>query len=86
MSFILAIHMQNIRCIFDENIISASKMRNHYGAIQFIYFNFGLFSIAPCYVITLNLLLSFITLFIIALPTIAIEIVVALFTLKGDND
>ena len=42
-----------------ENIIATTKLRNNYGAIQsFIYqycdSNFGLSSIAPCKVITLN--------------------------------
>jgi hypothetical protein len=36
--------------IVDKNIIGAPKMRNNYGAIQFL-----IFSIAPCTVIALHL-------------------------------
>ena len=37
-----------------KNIIATTKMRNNYAAIQLLYRNIGLFSIAPCKVITLN--------------------------------
>ena len=72
----------------DENIFVAPKMHNNYGAIQLFiipiwpYSNIGLFSIAPCKVITLiffcfifgisSLLLSFISLSIVILLLIAI--------------
>ena len=74
-----------------KNIIATIKIRNNYGAIQSFTFpilrsNIGLYSIAPCKVITLDplcilfgissLLLSLSK--VIALPTIAIVIVVAL--------
>ena len=36
-----------------ENIIATTKIRNNYVAIQSLI-NVGLFSIAPCQVITLN--------------------------------
>ena len=69
----------------DENIFVAPKMHNNYGAIQLFiipiwpYSNIGLFSIAPCKVITLIFLalflvsvLSFISLSIVILLLIAI--------------
>ena len=42
-----------------KNIIATTKIRNNYGAIQsfifqYCYINIGLFSIAPCKVITIN--------------------------------
>jgi hypothetical protein len=75
-----------------ENIIATTKIRNNYGAIQsfiFPYRNIGLFSIAHSKVITHNPLcilfgISSLLFFygflskVIALPTIAIAIVVAL--------
>ena len=79
--------MQNI---VGENIIGAPKIRNNYGAIQYCDNIIGLFSIAPCKVVTLLYHLCFIygisCLFlllislskVIALPTIAIAIVLAL--------
>ena len=68
----------------DENIIDTTKIQNNYVAIQSL-----IFSIAPCKVITLNPLcslfgISSLLLFdgslskVIALPTIAKAIVVAL--------
>ena len=47
-------------CIVGENIIASIKKRNNYVAIQSFIFlqycdsNIGLFSIAPCKVVTLN--------------------------------
>ena len=71
-----------------QNIIATIKIRNNYGAIQ-SFMLIGLFSIAPCKVVTLNPLcilfgISFCFFFdgsiskVIALPNIAIAIVVAL--------
>ena len=71
-----------------ENIIVTKKIRNNYGAIQLLFFrycksNIGLFSIAPCKDITLNLLCfiygisSLFLFFIVLAKGIAIAIVVA---------
>ena len=88
--------------IAGENIISTTKIRNNYGAIQLFIFqycdsNIGLFPIAPCKFITLNPLcilfcISSLLFFdgflskVIALPTIAIAIVFLFLALKGDSD
>ena len=81
-----------------ENNIATTKIRNNYVAIQsFIFRNIGLFSIVSCKVITHNPLcilfsISSLLLFdgplskVIALPTIAIAIVVALSRSKGDSE
>ena len=72
-----------------ENIIATTKIRNNYGVIQSIIHNIGLFSIAPCKIITFNPLsilfgISTLLLFdgflskVITLPSIAIAIVAAL--------
>ena len=59
-------HHQTCR-VSDKNI-GTPKMRNDYGAIQlliFCYHNIGLFSIAPCKIIALILVLA---LFVIYTP------------------
>ena len=71
-----------ILCV-DENSIGALKMKNNYGAVQLLIFqywdsNIEFFSIAPGKVIALNLLCCISLSKVIALQTIALVIDVAL--------
>ena len=69
-----------------ENIIATTKIRNNYCAIQSFIFqccdsNIGLFTIAPCKVISPNLLcilfgISSLLSFLMALSTIAIAVAI----------